>query len=64
MPNLATAGTVIFLGVFVDQVSGQRKKKKQVLAAAPASPRRSQPWSILAVAQCSKPVCALTGFRQ
>jgi hypothetical protein len=28
-------GAVIFLGVFVDQVSGQRKKKKQVLAAAP-----------------------------
>jgi ribose transport system permease protein len=36
--NFAVMGAVIFLGVFVDQVSGQRKKKKQVLAAAPTSP--------------------------
>jgi ribose transport system permease protein len=33
--NFAVMGAVIFLGVFVDQVSGQRKKKKQVLAATP-----------------------------
>jgi hypothetical protein len=33
--NFAVMGAVIFLGVFVDQVSGQRKKKKQVLAPAP-----------------------------
>ena len=36
--NFAVMGAVIFLGVFVDQVSGQRKKKKQVLAAAPTPP--------------------------
>jgi ribose transport system permease protein len=35
--NFAVMGAVIFLGVFVDQVSGQRQKKKQVLAAAPTS---------------------------
>jgi ribose transport system permease protein len=34
--NFAVMGAVIFLGVFVDQVSGQRKKKKQVLSQAPA----------------------------
>jgi ribose transport system permease protein len=33
--NFAVMGAVIFLGVLVDQVSGQRKKKKQVLSAAP-----------------------------
>jgi hypothetical protein len=36
--NFAVMGVVIFLGVFVDQVSGQGKKKKQVVAAAPTSP--------------------------
>jgi ribose transport system permease protein len=33
--NFAVMGAVIFLGVLVDQVSGQRKKKKQVLSATP-----------------------------
>jgi hypothetical protein len=30
-------GAVIFLGVLVDQVSGQRKRKQQVLAPALAA---------------------------
>jgi ribose transport system permease protein len=34
--NFAVMGAVIFLGVLVDQVSGQRKRKQQVLARAPA----------------------------
>jgi ribose transport system permease protein len=33
--NFAVMGAVIFLGVLVDQISGQRKKKEQVLARAP-----------------------------
>lgn len=33
--NFAVMGAVIFLGVLVDQVSGQRKKKQQVPAPAP-----------------------------
>jgi ribose transport system permease protein len=34
--NFAVLGAVIFLGVLVDQVLGQRKKKQQVLSRAPA----------------------------
>src|SRR5438105_9037969 len=34
--NFAVMGAVIFLGVLVDQVSGERRRKKQVLARAPA----------------------------
>jgi ribose transport system permease protein len=33
--NFAVMGAVIFLGVLVDQISGQRRQKKQVLARAP-----------------------------
>jgi ribose transport system permease protein len=33
--NFAVMGAVIFLGVLVDQISGQRQKKKQVLSRAP-----------------------------
>src|ERR1700722_18461821 len=37
--NFAVMGPGIFLGVFVDQVSGQRKKKKQIPAPAPLAPK-------------------------
>jgi len=33
--NFAVMGAVIFLGVLVDQVSGQRRQKQQALARAP-----------------------------
>jgi ribose transport system permease protein len=36
--NFAVMGAVIFLGVLVDQVSGQRKKKQQVPTPAPLAP--------------------------
>jgi ABC-type xylose transport system permease subunit len=36
--NFALMGAVIFLGVLVDQVSGQRKKKQQVPTPAPIAP--------------------------
>ena len=37
--NFAVMGAVIFLGVLVDQVSGQRKKKQKVPAPAPLAPQ-------------------------
>jgi ribose transport system permease protein len=36
--NFAVMGAVIFLGVLVDQISGQRKKKQQVPTPAPLTP--------------------------
>jgi ribose transport system permease protein len=43
--NFAVMGAVIFFGVLVDQISGQRKKKPQVLApptpAAPLTPTQA-----------------------
>ena len=42
--NFAVMGAVIFLGVLVDQVSGQRKKKQKVPAPAPLAP---QPTSLV-----------------
>jgi ribose transport system permease protein len=36
--NFAVMGAVIFLGVLVDQISGQRKKKEQVPTPAPLAP--------------------------
>jgi ribose transport system permease protein len=41
--NSAVMGAVIFLGGLLDQVSGQRKKKKQVLATAPTPPQWRSP---------------------
>jgi ribose transport system permease protein len=37
--NFAVMGAVIFLGVLVDQISGQRKKKQKIPAPAPLAPQ-------------------------
>jgi ribose transport system permease protein len=39
--NFAVMGAVIFLGVLVDQISGQRKKKQQVPTPAPMAPAQT-----------------------